>query len=367
MMLARLVIRALMRVVGPETAHDAAIAAVRVGHALSLDRSWQALCRPAVSIRSRVMGITFPSPIILAAGFDKDGVAVEPLFRLGFGAIEVGTVTAHPQPGNLKPRLFRLPADRAIVNRMGFNNRGARSLAGRLRVVRARTRSAGEPRPIVGVNIGKNRRVALGDAPAAYAQAVRLVADTADYLVVNVSSPNTPGLRALQRPERLRGVLEAVLAAAGDLPVLVKVSPDETDAALTGIARVAVEVGIAGIIATNTTVRRQGLGLRSADADVAAAGEGGLSGAPLRARALRVLDLLAAETRGRLVLVSSGGVESAADVWNRLLAGASLVQVYTGLVYEGPLWIRHLNRGLERRLAESPVHTISEAVGSAWR
>jgi dihydroorotate dehydrogenase len=291
------------------------------------------------------MGLRFPAPLGLAAGFDKNAVAVDALGCLGFGFVEVGTVTGRPQPGNPRPRLFRLPQDRAVVNRMGFNNDGAAAVAARL-ANRSRRRHA----PVVlGVNIGRSRGVPDEETVADYEHSARLLAPYADYLVVNVSSPNTPGLRDLQAVEMLRPLLLAVrrqvtVAASRRVPLLVKISPDLDDPDVTAVADLAVEVGLDGIVAGNTTTSRQGL---SSSADqVALAGPGGLSGWPLRDRSLTMLRLLRERVGTALALVSVGGVSSAADVEERLVAGAALVQAYTAFVYEGPLWPARVHRAL---------------------
>jgi dihydroorotate dehydrogenase len=294
------------------------------------------------------MGLQFPNPLGLAAGFDKDAAGIDGLAALGFGFIEVGTVTAQPQPGNPRPRLFRLPHDRAIVNRMGFNNDGAPSVAARLaRRERSLARRAGRsernrpPRPIVGVNIGKSKVVPAAQAIEDYVASTGLLTPYADYLVVNVSSPNTPGLRDLQAVERLRPLLEAVRRAAdhvarGHVPLLVKIAPDLDDDEIRAIAELAAEFPLDGIVATNTTTRRDGL--RSDPDLVGRLGPGGLSGAPLKQRSLEVLRLLRQHVGDSLTLVSVGGIESAEDFNERKHAGATLVQAYTGLVYGGPLW-----------------------------
>ncbi len=297
-------------------------------------------------LRVRALGLEFPGPLGLAAGFDKDARATRGLAALGFGFVEVGTVTAQAQPGNPRPRMFRLSADRALVNRMGFNNAGAAAAAVRLRRVRARRG------PVVGVNIGKTRAVPEADAAADSAARARAVAGVADYVVVNVSSPNTPGLRDLQAADRLRPVLvavrEALDASAGgrQVPLLVKIAPDLADADVDAVADLALELGLHGIIATNTTVSRDGLA--SPASQVAAAGAGGLSGPPLGARALAVLIRLRARAGDRLVLIAAGGIETPDDAWERLRAGATLVQAYTGFIYGGPLWPRRMHAGLAR-------------------
>ena len=299
------------------------------------------------ALRVHALGLDFPGPLGLAAGFDKDGEGVTGLAALGFGFVEVGTVTARPQPGNPKPRMFRFPAERALVNRMGFNNHGAAALAFRLRALRARPGY----RPIVGVNIGKTKVVAEEDAIADYATSARLVADVADYVVVNVSSPNTPGLRDLQSVGKLRPLLSAVREALDSasprrrVPLLVKIAPDLADADVDAVADLALDLGLDGIIATNTTISR--VGLRDGAA-VTAAGSGGLSGAPLKPRALEVLRRLRARTGDRLVLIAAGGIETADDARERLDAGATLVQAYTAFIYQGPFWPRRIHAGLAR-------------------
>jgi dihydroorotate dehydrogenase len=295
--------------------------------------------RPAPQLRTEALGLVFDSPFGVAAGFDKNATMVAGLGALGFGHVEIGTVTARPQEGNPRPRLFRLVADRALINRMGFNNDGAEVVAQRLRRLHRRAR-----RPIIGVNIGKSRVVAVEDAVADYVASTRTLAPLADYLVVNVSSPNTPGLRDLQAVESLRPLLEAVRRAAGTVPLLVKIAPDLADEDVAAVARLAVELGLAGIVATNTTVSRAGL--RTDPAAVAAAGAGGLSGAPLRGPALEVLRLVRAAVPAEFCVIAAGGVETAADVRERLEAGATLVQGYSAFIYRGPLWARQINRGL---------------------
>jgi dihydroorotate dehydrogenase len=347
----RLLYRIVLRRVPAEAAHLAAFALIRVfgwvarvpGAAWLL--GWWLGPRDPV-LRVRALGLSFPGPVGLAAGFDKDARGTRGLAALGFGFVEVGTVTARAQPGNPRPRMFRLTADRALINRMGFNNAGAAAAAARL----ARARGG----PPVGVNIGKSRAAPDADAAADYAASARAVAAVADYVVVNVSSPNTPGLRDLQATDRLRPVLVAVRSALDAssggrrVPLLVKIAPDLADADVDAVADLALELGLDGIIATNTTVSRDGLA--SPAAEVAAAGAGGLSGPPLRARSLAVLRRLRERAGDRLVLIAAGGIETPDDAWDRLRAGATLVQAYTGFVYGGPLWPRRMHAGLARRL-----------------
>jgi dihydroorotate dehydrogenase len=349
----RLLYRMVLRRMPAEEAHLLAFGLIRgvarVPGAAWLLRRWLGPRDPV--LRVRALGLEFPGPLGLAAGFDKDARGTRGLAALGFGFVEVGTVTARAQPGNPRPRMFRLTADRALVNRMGFNNAGAAAAAARLR--RSRTRRGG---PVVGVNIGRTRAVPDAEAAADYAVSARAVAAVADYVVVNVSSPNTPGLRDLQAAERLRPVLMAVRSAldiAGGgrpVPLLVKIAPDLADADVDAVADLALELGLDGIIATNTTISRDGLA--SPAAEVAAAGAGGLSGPPLRARSLAVLRRLRARAGDRLVLVAAGGIETPDDAWERLRAGATLVQAYTGFVYGGPLWPRRVHAELASRIRD---------------
>ncbi|WP_092506716.1 quinone-dependent dihydroorotate dehydrogenase [Agrococcus jejuensis] len=300
--------------------------------------------RADASLRVHALGREFPTPFGLAAGFDKDASMIAGLGALGFGHVEVGTLTAIPQPGNDRPRLFRLLADKALVNRMGFNNGGAAAAADRIRAARA-----ARSRPVIGVNIGKSRVVDVDDAIDDYLVSTRLLAPLADYLAVNVSSPNTPGLRGLQDEERLAPLLEAVRDAAGATPVLVKIAPDLDDDAIEGVAALVQRLGLAGVIATNTTISRDGL--RTDAATVEAAGAGGLSGAPLAARSLEVLRVLRRVLPAEMCVISVGGVTTAADVAERLAAGATLVQGYSAFVYEGPGWAARINRELPALLA----------------
>jgi dihydroorotate dehydrogenase len=329
-----LLFRFVLRGMDPERAHHLAFRVIRL-----LPGFLRGLSRPHPSLAVDALGVRFPSPFGLAAGFDKEAAGIRGLGVLGFGHVEVGTITAVPQPGNPKPRLFRLVADRAVINRMGFNNAGAAAAARRL--ARERRRRV---RPIIGVNIGKSRVVAVEDALDDYLTTTRLLAPLADYLVVNVSSPNTPGLRGLQELDRLAPLLAAVRDAADVVPVLVKIAPDLTDDQVLRIAELSVALGLPGIVATNTTISREGL--RSAPAEIADAGEGGLSGAPLAARSLEVLRLVRSAVPADFVIISVGGVDDAADVAERLAAGATLVQGYTAFLYRGPFWARAINQGL---------------------
>ncbi|TQK19358.1 dihydroorotate oxidase A [Microbacterium sp. SLBN-154] len=343
-----LLFRTVLARMDPETAHHAAVVVIRALGVRPLSALAARFTRPAPTLETSALGLTFPTPFGVAAGFDKDVRAARGLAALGFGHIEVGTITAHPQPGNPRPRLFRLIPDRAVINRMGFNNAGAEAAAARLVALRRRRR-----RPVIGVNIGKSRVVEVADATADYVRSTTLLAPLADYLVVNVSSPNTPGLRDLQSVASLGPLLTAVKDAAGDTPLLVKIAPDLADEDIVEVARLAVDGGLAGIIATNTTIGREGL--VTDPQTVAAAGAGGLSGAPLRDRSLEVLRLLRGSVPASFAVISVGGVETGEDVRERLEAGATLVQGYTGFLYRGPLWARQINRALARSVPHPSV------------
>ena len=305
---------------------------------------------PDPMLATTVAGLAFPNPVGLAAGFDKDAEVWRPVLGLGFGFAEVGTLTPRPQAGNAKPRLFRLAGDRAVINRMGFNNGGQAAALPRL---------AGERPGLVGVNIGANKDST--DRIADYAEGVRAMAGAADYLTVNISSPNTPGLRALQHREALDELLAAVLearAGAGP-PVFLKVAPDLEPGDVEDIAGVSLVRGVDGLIVTNTTVSRPPLASRHR-------GEtGGLSGAPLKPLALQRLKEFRRATGGALPLIATGGIASGADAYDRIRAGASLVQLYTALVYEGPGLARRICGELKALLTRDGFARLYEAVGSA--
>ena len=334
-------------------------AAVRVP---GVARLLRALLAPrAPELRVRAFGRELPGPLGLAAGFDKDAEGPRALLALGFGFVEVGTVTAEAQPGNPRPRLFRLPRDRALVNRMGFNNHGAAAAARRLA---SPDRGPGT----VGANIGKTKRVAEDAAIADFTDSAARLAPHADYLVVNVSSPNTPGLRDLQAVDKLRPLLVAVRAACDlasptrRVPLLVKIAPDLADPDIDAVADLALELELDGIIATNTTIARTGLA--TPEGAVAALGAGGLSGAPLAARALAVLRRLRARLGTRVVLIAAGGIETGDDAWQRIRAGATLVQAYTGFIYGGPGWPRRVHRELAARVRAARLSSIEQAIGA---
>ena len=323
-----------------ERAHHAGFLAIRAGRPVARHTLGRRAGEPVER-----MGLRFPGLLGLAAGFDKNAVGIDALAALGFGFVEVGTVTGRPQPGNPRPRLFRLPTDRAVVNRMGFNNDGAELVAERL----ARRRRTGV---VVGVNIGKTKVVPEDQAVDDYRLSTRMLAPHADYLVVNVSSPNTPGLRDLQAVERLQPLLaavrrEALRATDRYVPLLVKIAPDLSDDDVLAVADLVVADRLDGIVATNTTISRDGL--RSTAAEVERAGAGGLSGAPLLHRSLEVMRMLRSRMGEEPTLIGVGGIATIGDAVERLAAGADLLQAYTALIYQGPTWPGRMNRALARR------------------
>ncbi|HEX6926542.1 MAG TPA: quinone-dependent dihydroorotate dehydrogenase [Longimicrobiaceae bacterium] len=347
----------------PETAHEVVTGWLETAFAT---RAARTAARAFFEVRDPTLhvqrwGIDFPNPVGLAAGFDKAGSAFNALGALGFGFIEIGTVTAEAQPGNPRPRLFRLPEDEALLNRMGFNNPGAAAVAHHLQ------RTPIEP--ILGINLGKSKVTPLEKAAEDYLRSLDLLLPFARYLVVNVSSPNTPGLRSLQETEPLRALLRAVVerararAAGGSPPpVLVKLSPDLTDTQAEEAVDIAAAERVSGVIAVNTTVERTGL--RTPANEVERLGLGGISGRPLRRRALELVARIYKHTGGRIPIIGVGGIFTAGDAWERLRAGASLLQVYTGFIYQGPTIARDINRGLLARMRREGVRSIEEVVGS---
>ncbi len=336
-MLYRLIFKLFFANLDAELAHHIGMAAIRMLGATSLSN----LLRVKSSQSVNAFGLHFDSPFGLAAGFDKNAVAIKALGDLGFSHVEVGTVTAVAQSGNDKPRLFRLIADRALINRMGFNNQGAAVVAARIAKTRERY---GKSLPVIGVNIGKSRVVDVEDAVADYRTSARLLAPVANYIAVNVSSPNTPGLRSLQSVEALKPILDAVIEESLGKPVLVKIAPDLADEDVIAVAKLAKKLKLAGVIATNTTISRAGL--KSSAELVASRGAGGLSGAPLKSRSLQVLQLLRKSLPAEIAIISVGGVETATDVRERMALGATLVQGYSGFIFEGPLWARKIKKQL---------------------
>lgn len=338
-----LIFKGFFKFIDPEDAHHLGATVIKLAGLPGIRDVKHAFSKPVPELHVQALGLHFDSPFGMAAGFDKDVTMVSGLYALGFGHIEVGTLTAHAQPGNPKPRLFRLIPDRALINRMGFNNRGAQAAVPRLQKLRSL-----KHRPVIGVNIGKSRITDVENATADYLISTKLLAPLADYLVVNVSSPNTPGLRGLQEITQLKPLLKAVKDEAGNTPLLVKIAPDLSGDEIAEIAKLAVSLKLDGIIATNTTISRDGL--VSDSAKVESIGAGGLSGAPLAQRSLEVLKLLRSIVPADMCIISVGGIETAQQIQERLDAGATLVQGYSAFVYNGPLWAIKLNRGL-RKLA----------------
>jgi len=320
-------------------------------------------------LEQTLFGCRFPNPVGLAAGFDKNGVAAAVWDRFGFGFAELGTVTWYRQSGNPRPRLFRLAPERAALNRMGFNNDGAEAM--RRCLERQSLPPAGQRPAVLGINLGKSKLTSLERAPDDYASSLELLAPLADYAVVNVSSPNTPGLRDLQDETLLRRLVERLRRLPGCPPLLVKIAPDLEDDAIDAIARLAYEEGLAGVIAVNTSLDRLGLAERRLiqTGRLLAEEAGGLSGRPLRRRALEVLRRLRATAGPALPLIGVGGIDSPETAWERITAGASLVQLYTGWIYEGPDLVPAILEGLGRQIQLHGLASITDAVGTGlpWR
>ncbi|RCL55571.1 MAG: quinone-dependent dihydroorotate dehydrogenase [Synechococcus sp. MED-G70] len=327
------------------------------------------LQRRDLRLEQVLFGCRFVNPVGLAAGFDKNGVAAGIWDQFGFGFAEVGTVTWHGQPGNPRPRLFRLAEEQAALNRMGFNNDGAEAL---LRTLNRQVLPARGQRPaVLGINFGKSKITPLDLAPDDYASSLELLAPLADYAVINVSSPNTPGLRDLQDTTQLRRLVERLRRLAGCPPLLVKIAPDLEDESIDGIARLAFEEGLAGVIAVNTSLDRLGLERRRLvqTGRTLAEEPGGLSGVPLRQRAIEVIRRLRAGAGPALPLIGVGGIDSPESAWERITAGASLIQLYTGWIFQGPDLVPRILEGFQQQLDRHGLRTVSEAVGSglAWR
>ncbi len=354
------VIRPAMFRFEAETAHDIGITSLRLG--LSSEFAQHAATARFAADESCAVqrfGLKFASPIGVAAGFDKNGIVVNQLAALGFGSVEVGTVTFQPQSGNPRPRLFRLPDDKALINRLGFNNDGADAIAKRLQEL--------DRRCVVGVNIGRNKDVPNGEATENYLAAFDLVRDVADYVAVNISSPNTPNLRELQHGENLEGLLSALRQRGrsssqegSPKPLLVKIAPDLDEAEIEEIVDICLRLEISGIIATNTTVGRENL----RTVNIARFGSGGLSGHPLAERSNEVIRSIYRNSGGKLPIIGVGGIFTADDAFDKLAAGASLLQSYTGFVYRGPTFARDLSRGIQRLSAERGFANIDEVIGS---
>ena len=350
-------IRPAMFRLDAETAHEVGLNALRTGLSsdLAQRKAFERYAAGGLTPAER-FGLRFPSIIGVAAGFDKNGVVVDQLASLGFGSVEVGTVTLEQQKGNPKPRLFRLPGDQALINRLGFNNDGAAAVAERLKRIRRRC--------IVGVNIGRNKDVRNEAAVENYLGAFHLVHRVADYIAVNVSSPNTPNLRELQKDESLEDLLKNLQQrnlTLGSKPLLVKIAPDLTEGELEKMVDVCIRTHVAGMIATNTTIARADLRSRGAEQ----IGSGGLSGRPLAARSNEVIREIHHYSKGKMPIVGVGGIFDEHDAFEKLAAGACLLQGYTGFVYGGPSYARDINLKLPKLIRERGFSTIDEVIGSA--
>ncbi|MDB5262138.1 MAG: dihydroorotate dehydrogenase [Adhaeribacter sp.] len=333
-------LRPLLFQIDPEAIHTFSYSALKTAFKLPLAKKLgeQAFCVRDARLERKVFGLTFPNPVGLAAGFDKNALLVDEVAQFGFGFIEIGTVTPRPQPGNDKPRLFRLPADQALVNRMGFNNQGVGVAADRLRYRKNNI--------IIGGNIGKNKNTPNEDALQDYSYCFEALYDVVDYFVVNVSSPNTPDLRALQDKEPLQALLAALqqqnAAKAARKPLLLKIAPDLNQNQLDDIIQIAIDTGLDGIVATNTTISRDGL--KTSQANLEAIGAGGLSGKPLRDKATEIIRYLRLHLPVHIRIIGVGGIMTPEDATEKLAAGADLVQLYTGFIYEGPSLVKQINR-----------------------
>ena len=364
----RTVLRPAVFALDAEKAHDLTMAGLAVAsHFPGLCRSMRGERVADSRLRVRAFGLDFSSPVGLAAGLDKNAVAIEALAGCGFSHIEVGTVTGRAQPGNPSPRLFRLKADEAVINRMGFNNPGCAVVAATLGRRYDPVGGARRPPCVLGINLGKSKVVDNAEALADYEASIAALGAFADYVVINVSSPNTPGLRDLQAEASLRplltGVRAAVDAVAPGRPLLLKIAPDLSDAGVDAAVDVALETRCDGLIATNTTITRTGLS--HPPAAVAALGAGGLSGRVLRERSTAVLARAARRIEGRIPIIGVGGVDSAEAAWEKMIHGASLVQVYSALIYHGPELIDRIHAGLLERLEQSGARRLDEVVGGA--
>lgn len=357
----RKLVRPLLFARAAEQAHDFALQSLARASRRPLACSLIGKIYGATELPVELFGLKFPNPVGLAAGMDKFAAAVPAWEKLGFGFSELGGVTWHPQPGNPAPRMFRAVGEQAIVNRMGFNNPGAEALARKLTGWKEQGRW---PRHPVGINLGKSKITPVEQAAGDYANSFRILRGLADFFVVNVSSPNTPGLRGLQDKAALDEILAAIQEQNGSQkPVLVKVAPDLSFEALDDILGLAVPRNLAGIVATNTTIERPPGG--DAAARKVYAETGGLSGRPLRVHSTEIIRHLYRQTGGRLPIIGVGGIFSAADAWEKITAGASLLQIYTSLVYEGPGVTKLIVAGLRQKMAEQGIHDLKTAVGSA--
>ena len=367
-MLYRTVVRPALFKFSAETAHALAVTGLRMSLGLPGVRSVARAVNAGHDARlaQTLWDVPFEHPVGLAAGFDKNAAYLKPLAALGFSHVEAGTITGQGQPGNPQPRLFRLVQDEAVINRMGFNNAGSAVVAARLQRQFDPAGGGRRPAGVLGINLGKTKVVDLAQAVDDYVQSVHALAPFADYMVVNVSSPNTPGLRDLQAESSLRPLLEGVRSALNEVrphgcPLLLKIAPDLCEAGIDSAVDVALETQCDGIIATNTTIGRNGL--QTSQQRVDTIGVGGLSGKPVRQVSLQVLRQVAQRVDQRVPIIGVGGVDSAEVAWEKIGAGASLVQVYTGMIFQGPSMIRRIVRGLSKRLDETGLPNIASAVG----
>ena len=361
------IIRPLLFRMDPEQAHELSLGLMSRALApqcmQDIVRHMFACDAPGLS--QQLWGLSFTNPIGLAAGCDKNAKAINPFAALGFGHVEVGTITGQGQPGNDKVRCFRLPQDQAIINRMGFNNDGADMVARRLAVSFDPVGGTRRPNCVLGINIGKTKLVPLEQALDDYQASIAVLAAYADYLVINVSSPNTPGLRDLQAEASLRPLLAGVRQALDDqrpeIPLLLKIAPDLNEAAIDAAVDVALETGCDGLIATNTTISRKGLVTNQKSID--AIGAGGLSGKPVRDMSDQVLARVCRRVDGQVPIIGVGGVFSAEDAWRKLSLGARLVQVYSGFIYQGPAMVKEITEGLILKMKQTGICSLDELIG----
>lgn len=347
------IIRPLLFKIQPETAHEFGIETLKIGLKSKAAQNFVAKKLAVASFgKLERFGLQFKNPLGAAAGFDKNGVVVNQLAALGFGFTEVGTVTFNPQKGNEKPRMFRLPEDRALINRLGFNNEGTKKVVERLKKI--------QPNCILGVNIGKNKDVPNEEAIENYLASFNLAHEVADYIAINVSSPNTPNLRELQKAENLEELLSELQKKNNELsskPLLVKIAPDLSEAEIEAIADIALRLNLSGIIATNTTILRENL--KTSIKEI-----GGLSGKPLQKKSNEVISKIYKYTNGKLPVIGVGGIFTAQDAFEKIAAGATLIQAYTGFVYQGISFARDVNAGLQKILKEKGFGNLDEAIGS---
>ncbi len=368
----QLSLRRLLFALDPESAHKSAIALCKsISDFPALQTAIATICTYKHNrLHQNLWGIDFANPVGLAAGFDKDAIAPNAWASLGFGFAEMGSITYHAQPGNPTPRLFRLPSDRAVLNRMGFNNRGAVATADDLRKYHAShalPHTLGVP---LGINLGKSKITPLDEAAQDYLKSFKLLKDFGDYFVINVSSPNTPGLRDLQAVGQLKGILTVMqLENVNGKPLLVKIAPDLADDDIREVVNLCQAHQVSGIIATNTSIARHNLNTKILPTTGKALTEeaGGISGQPLKVRSTEVIRLIYQATDGKLAIIGVGGIFNANDAWEKIIAGASLIQIYTGLIYEGPLVVRQILEGLVQKLDMVGLDNISQAVGIANR